>query len=65
MDYVRISGNEPSSVILNQTKYFKEVEKRYSKVPKQSEAKYDGVINHKNTISINFIRKILLLSKRY
>ena len=35
------------------------------KVPKQAEAKRDGVINHKITISINFYTEILMLSKRH
>ena len=44
---MRISGNEPSSVILGQTKKFK-VENSGPKVPKQDEAKKDGVINPQN-----------------
>ena len=40
---MRISDTEPSSVILNQTKLFRKVEKRYvTKVPKHTEAKRDG-----------------------
>ena len=36
------------------------------KMPKQPEAKRDGVINVQNYNSINFLtRKILMLSKRY
>ena len=35
------------------------------KVPKQAEAKRDGVINPQNTISINFNTEIFMLSKRY
>ena len=52
MDHMRISGNEPSSVILRQSKWFQKVENVDPKVPKQAEAKRDGVINHKITISI-------------
>ena len=41
MDHMRISGTEPSSVILSQNKMPK-------KVPKQAKAKWDGVINQQN-----------------
>ena len=42
------------------------VESDVQKVPKYVEAKRDGVINHKITLSINFkTRKILKLLKRY
>ena len=44
MDHMRISGNEASSVILRQTKWLN-VD---PKVPKQAEAKRDGVINPQN-----------------
>ena len=47
MDHMRISGNEPSSVILDQTSSLK-VENEGPKVPKQAEAKRDGVINQQN-----------------
>ena len=42
-----ISGNEPSSVILSQTKTFKKLESdaQLAKVPKEVQAKRDGVIN--------------------
>ena len=63
---MRIMGTEPSSVILSQTKWFQKLESNIPKVPKQVEAKRDGVINKKKfTISINFTRIILMLSKRY
>ena len=42
---MRISGTEPSSVILSQTMKFKNLKSDYPKVPKQAEAKRDGVIN--------------------
>ena len=48
MDHMRISGTEPSSVILSQTKLFKRVDKGCPKIPKQAEAKRDGVINPQN-----------------
>ena len=41
---MRISGTEPSSVILSQTKKFQKLESDIPKVPKQAEAKRDGVI---------------------
>ena len=46
---MRISGNEPSSVILSQTmKTIKELKRDDPKVHKQAEAKGDGVINPQN-----------------
>ena len=48
MDHMRISGTEPSSVILSQTKYFKKMKSDASKVPKQAQAIRDGVINPQN-----------------
>ena len=48
MDHMRISGTKPSSVILSQTLKFKKLKSDYSKVPKQAEAKRDGVINPQN-----------------
>ena len=45
MDHMQISGNEPSSVILSQTMRFKKLKSDDPKVPKQAEAKGDGVIN--------------------
>ena len=44
---MRISGTEPSSVILDQTSSIK-VENNYQKVTKQAEAKRDSVINPQN-----------------
>ena len=43
MDHMRISGTEPSSVILSQTKYFKSWSDA-PKVPNQAKAKRDGVM---------------------
>ena len=45
MDHMHISGTEPSSVILSQTMQFKKLKSDGLKVPKQAEAKRDGVIN--------------------
>ena len=45
---MRISGTEPSSVILSQTKYFKKLKNDAQKLPKQDKAKRDGVINPQN-----------------
>ena len=45
---MRISGTEPSSVILSQTKYFKMLKSDTPKVPKKAEAKRDGVIHPQN-----------------
>ena len=48
MDHMRISGTEPSSVILSQKMKFKKLKSDDRKVPKQAEAKRDGVINPQN-----------------
>ena len=49
MDHMRISGNEPSSVILSQTmKTIKKLKSDDPKEPKQAEAKRDGVKNPQN-----------------
>ena len=45
---MRISGTQPSSVILSQTMKFKKLKSDPIKVPKQVEAKRDGVITLKN-----------------
>ena len=46
MDHIRISGTEPSSVILNQKGCsFKDYKMMSQKCQKQAEAKRDGVIN--------------------
>ena len=41
---MRISGTEPSSVILSQTSSLKRLKSNYQKVPTQAEAKRDDVI---------------------
>ena len=62
---MRISGTEPSSVILSQT-CIKTLKSNDQKVPKQAEAKRNGVINPQNYNFNQFnTRKILMLSKRY
>ena len=48
MDHMRISGTEPSSVILAKKGIFKRLQRDAQNVPKQVEAKRDGVINPKN-----------------
>ena len=46
---MRISGTEPSSVILSQKKkYCQKLKRDVPNVPKQAEAKRDGVINPQN-----------------
>ena len=59
---MRISGTEPSSVILSQTCIKRNDHKRLI----QAEAKRDGEIDPQSYNSNQFkIRKILMLSKRY
>ena len=66
MDYMRISGTEPSSVILSQTCCIKKLKINDKKVPKQAEAKRDDIMNPPNYNFNQFeTRKILMLSKRY
>ena len=48
MDHMRISGTEPSSVILSQKKYCQKLKRDVPNVSKQAEAKRDGVINPQN-----------------
>ena len=48
MDHMRISGTEPSSEILIQTKNFKRLKSDAQKMPKQDKATRDGVINQQN-----------------
>ena len=52
---MRISGTEPSSVILSQTKYFQKLKTYAPKVSKQAEAKRDGVIN---PLNYNFFKHL-------
>ena len=48
MDHMRISGTEPSSVILGQTEEFQKLKIDNPKVPKHADANWDGVINPQN-----------------
>ena len=48
MDNMRISGTKPSSVIFSRTMKFKKLKSGDPKLPKQAEAKRDGVINPQN-----------------
>ena len=49
MDHMRISGNEPSSVILSQTKWFQTLKMFARKCQNQANlANRDGVINPQN-----------------
>ena len=48
MDHMRISGTEPSSVILSQTKQFKKLQSDAKRMPKQAKAIRNGVINPQN-----------------
>ena len=45
---MRISGTEPSSVILSQTNKFKKLKCDAQKVPYQAKANRDGVLNLQN-----------------
>ena len=45
---MRISGIEPSSVILSQRKLLKRLKNNVPKVPKEVKAKRDGVKNQQN-----------------
>ena len=45
---MRISGTEPSSVILSQIKVVLKLKSDSQKVPNQAKAKRDGVINPQN-----------------
>ena len=62
---MRISGTEPSSVILSQTKLFKKLKSDAPKVSNQAKAKLDGVINPQFTISVNFNTGNFDALKRY
>ena len=66
---MRISGTEPSSMILSQflnTKY-KKLKSNDQKVPQQAEAERDGVKKTPQNYNFNQFktRKILMFSKRY
>ena len=59
---MRISGTEPSAVILSQTKIFKKLKSHAQKVPKEAKSKRGGVIKPQN-YNFNQIlaQKILML----
>ena len=63
MDHMRISGTEPSSVILSQTCSIKKLKSYDQKLPKQAEAKRDGVINPQNNERFSEIIKNALLKQ--
>ena len=66
MDHMRISGTEPSSVILSQKGgSFKSSKVMSKNCQTQAEAKRDGVITHKITISIKFDTDNFDALKRY
>ena len=48
MNHMLISGTEPSTVILSQTKKFQKFDSDVPKVPKQAVARKDGVKNKQN-----------------
>ena len=59
---MRISGYEPSSVILSQAKWFQKLKMIARKCQKQTEAKRDGVIKPKTLhFQSILIRKIVML----
>ena len=63
MDHMHISGTEPSSMILSQKRNFQKLKRDVPNVPKQAEAKRDGVINPpKIQFQTILTRKILVLS---
>ena len=51
---MRISGTEPSTVILSKTKKIQKLKMDDQKVTKRAEAKRDGVINPQNYNFIQF-----------
>ena len=60
---MRISGTEPSSVVFSQTMKCEKLTSDNPKVPKEAEAKGDGVINPQNYDFKTILkRKILMLS---
>ena len=65
MDHIRISGIEPSSVVLDQTKLFKKMKSDASKVPNQAKAKRDGVLNTENYNFNQFLPRKFGAIKRY
>ena len=64
MDHMRISGIEPSSVILSQRKLLKKLKNNVPKVPKEAKAKRYGVINPQNYNFYQFEQKYKMTSAR-
>ena len=63
---MRISGTEPSSVILSQTSSMKSWKVMTKKCQKQAKAKGECVINPQNyNFNKFYTQKIFMLSKRY
>ena len=62
---MRISSTEPSSVILSQTVKFKKLKSDNQKLPKQAEAKRDGVITPQNNNFKQFYTENFDALKRY
>ena len=48
MDHMRISGTEPSSMLRSKREFYKRLKSDVPKMPKQTEAKRNGVINPQN-----------------
>ena len=65
MDHMRISGTEPSSVILSKTMKFKKLKSEYPYAPKYAGTKRGGEKPHKITISNNFNAENFDTLKRY
>ena len=64
MYHMQISGTEPSSVILSQTKDCRSLKRNVLTMPKQVEAKRDGVINPQNYNSNRFDRRKISCYKK-
>ena len=65
IDHMRISGTEPSSMTLSQTKSFRKMKIDNQKVPKQAEYNRDGVINPQNNNFKQWHSQRRRNSKRY
>ena len=63
--HMQILSSKPASVILSQRKYCEKSESDDPKVPKQAEAKEDGVINPHIIISLNANTENVDALKRY
>ena len=65
MDHLRISGNEPSSVILSQIKWFQKKKTLTRKCQNKLKPKRDGVINPQNYNFNQFYTENFDAFKRY